>query len=384
MKQLFPPEIIEYSAESHFSKRNKSTSIIYIAVMLFIAAIIAILPVVKVEITTQSRGIVKSAIENNQLQAVIYGEIEDVFLYENKNVEIGDTLMIISTKKLKEQKESYKRNLLENNAYQRDIKSILSYRPELIRTPKYNSEYNEYCTQLKEQQLQTELLLHEKKVSDQLYEKRVEPEMDHIQIVNRYNLSVKREKLIHDQFHKRWQAELSQLEIENRNLVSNIEQLSSEQKQYIITAPISGTIIQYAGLTKGNFIGPNQVIAQISPTTNLLVECYVSPSDIGYLSIGTSARFQFDAYNYNQWGLASGEIQEVSSDLIAINDQLAFKVRCSLNNTHLQLKNNYKGQLKKGMTLTCRFNLTERSLSQLLFDKVDNWLNPKLVNTDVY
>jgi HlyD family secretion protein len=128
MKQLFPPEIIEYSAESHFSKRNKSTSIIYIAVMLFIAAIIAILPVVKVEITTQSRGIVKSAIENNQLQAVVYGEIEDVFLYENKDVGNWRYIDDYQHKKLKEQKESYKRNLLEKQRIPKRYQSILSYR----------------------------------------------------------------------------------------------------------------------------------------------------------------------------------------------------------------------------------------------------------------
>ena len=90
------------------------------------------------------------------------------------------------------------------------------------------------------------------------------------------------------------------------------------------------------------------------------------------------ARFQLDAFNYNQWGLVKGKIEEISSDLIAVNDQPVFKIRCSLENEFLLLKNGYKGNLKKGMTLTGRFSLTERTLWQMLFDKVDNWLNPKL------
>jgi multidrug resistance efflux pump len=380
MKQLFPPEIIEYTAESHFARHGKATGIIYVTVLLALVACIAVTPFIKVDVTTQSRGIVKSFIENNQLQAAVYGEIEAVNLAENKNVTVGDTLVVISTHKLQEQKESYQRNLAENSAFKEDIKAILIYRPDKLVTPKYMSEYNEYNTQLKEQQLQTEMLLHEKEVSDQLYEKKVETEMEHLKAVNSYNISVRREKLIHDQFHKKWQAEYSRLEIENRDLGSTISQLSTDQQQYVITAPISGTIIQYAGLLKGNFIVPNQVIAQISPTSDLLVECYVSPADIGYLQIGTRARFQFDAFNYNQWGLADGKIVEISSDLISVNEQPVFKIRCTLEDEYLQLKNKYKGQLKKGMTLTGRFTLTERTLSQLLFDKVDNWLNPKLVN----
>jgi hypothetical protein len=34
MKQLFPPEIIEYTAESHFARHGKATGIIYVTVLL--------------------------------------------------------------------------------------------------------------------------------------------------------------------------------------------------------------------------------------------------------------------------------------------------------------------------------------------------------------
>jgi HlyD family secretion protein len=30
------------------------------------------------------------------------------------------------------------------------------------------------------------------------------------------------------------------------------------------------------------------------------------------------------------------------------------------------------------MSLTARFNVTERTLFQLLYDKVDDWLNPRI------
>ena len=42
------------------------------------------------------------------------------------------------------------------------------------------------------------------------------------------------------------------------------------------------------------------------------------------------------------------------------------------------LQSGYKGKISKGMTFTARFYLVERTLWQLLFDRVDDWFNPNL------
>jgi HlyD family secretion protein len=42
----------------------------------------------------------------------------------------------------------------------------------------------------------------------------------------------------------------------------------------------------------------------------------------------------------------------------------------------LKLKNGYKREIGKGMTLNARFEITERTLYELLYDKMDDWLNP--------
>jgi HlyD family secretion protein len=123
---------------------------------------------------------------------------------------------------------------------------------------------------------------------------------------------------------------------------------------------------------------PNQQIARISPDDDLVVECYVSPSNIGLISSDMKVTFQFHSFNYNQWGTGSGRVTQISGNVININEKPFFKVRCSLEQNSLSLKNGYKGILKKGMTLTGRFILIRRSLFQLLYDKTDNWLNPKI------
>lgn len=110
-----------------------------------------------------------------------------------------------------------------------------------------------------------------------------------------------------------------------------------------------------------------------------MAEHLVAPQDIGYLQKEMPVLFQVDAYNYNQWGLATGNIIDISNEIHVINGAPFFKVRCSLNEEELSLKNGYSGKLKKGLTTTARFKVTKRTLAQLLFDKADDWLNPKLI-----
>ena len=142
---------------------------------------------------------------------------------------------------------------------------------------------------------------------------------------------------------------------------------------------MSGSLLQVAGFQKGNFISPAQTLAYISSNNMLLAECYISPSDIGYIRQNQSATFQFDAFNYNDWGIVQGKVSQVLHDVVLIDQKPMFRVRCTLDKNSLQLKNGYRGNIQKGLTFTARFKLNRRSLWQLLFDKVDNWLNPKII-----
>jgi HlyD family secretion protein len=64
------------------------------------------------------------------------------------------------------------------------------------------------------------------------------------------------------------------------------------------------------------------------------------------------------------------------NDIQIVDGKPVFKVKCSLDLEYLELKNGYKGYLKKGMTLQAHFIVTQRTLWQLLYDKIDDWMNP--------
>ena len=109
---------------------------------------------------------------------------------------------------------------------------------------------------------------------------------------------------------------------------------------------------------------------------DLIVECYVTPSELGFLRLNDVVNFQIDAFPHHQWGLASGKILHINYDLTVVRNTPMFKVICSLNETSLFLSTNICGNLRKGMTLAARFSLAKRTLFQLMFDEIDDLHQP--------
>ncbi|GHT40368.1 hypothetical protein AGMMS49965_08530 [Bacteroidia bacterium] len=376
---LFPPEIIDDTTEALFVKRSIRSNAIYLVVVFAVAATLAALPFIYVQVSTQARGTIRTPNENNPLQTSVYGEVTDIRIAENAEVLRGDTLLVLNSASVQVQAAIAAEKVRENLTFVRDIQSLLTGNFSALKTPKYLNESNLYNTSLDELQTKIEYLKNELDMTEKLYTKNVNSKSEYLQYKNNYDAAVRQHANQREQFFNRWQSEKTNYELEIRSLQADVQRLDDEQTKYVLKAPASGAVIQFSGIRKGNFIAPGQTLGYISDAGDLLVECYVSPTDIGYISENQPVAFQLDAFNYNQWGLAHGKIREISKDIILMNEQPVFRVRCSLDTPYLQLKNGYKGNLKKGMTLTGRFYLTDRSLWQLLFDKVDNWVNPKIV-----
>ncbi|GAB6121172.1 HlyD family secretion protein [Dysgonomonas termitidis] len=379
MKQLFPVGIMENTVQIHWTKRHSKSKIIYFIIIVSLIAVLVSLPFVYVDVSTQSRGIIRTPEENNSIQSAIYAEVIQTIIYENKQVAKGDTLIWLRTDELDEQINRLLEKQIENSLFIHDIDRLVNGSFSAV-TPKYQTEVAQYRAKLAEQDIALSQVQNEYVISKELYEKGVEAKYDYQQTESRYKTAESQKALVKQQQINSWQAEKTRLEYENKDLNSQLLQLQKRKTQYVITAPVSGTVVQYNGIQAGNFQPSGQVIAKITTADSLMTECYISPVDIGYISKGQKVQIQADAYNYQQWGLLSGEVTEVLPDIVEMNNQPYFRVRCAINRNYLELPNGYKGYMKKGMNVTGRFYLTRRSLAQLLFDEIDNWMNPKIKN----
>jgi len=373
---LLPYQVSQNLSAFYLSKQ-KNGNIIYIMVLLAFTLGVAALPFINIAITFQSRGQIRPVVESNTIVSSLSAQIKKVNLIENQIVQKGATLLELNTDKIEEQIKLNQVKLVETKSFIADLTELTQSKYNCkVNTLVYKKELHEYREQIQGLKIKETHFNRELKTSNNLFKKGVIAKTENLKAQYDYNLVNSESINFKNNQLSKWQNALQQYVQDTVNIISQIQQLQEDKKQYIITAPISGTIKNYSGIKAGNFVIPNQTLAEISPNDNLIVECYVSPKDIGYLKENMGVNFQIDAYNYNQWGLATGTVTEIFHDVTIINEQPVFRVRCKLVTQKMQLQSGFVGQFKKGMTLTGRFKVTERTLWQLLYDKMDDWLNP--------
>ena len=359
--------------------KNKTKRIsIYLVVVLAIAIFMALLPVIKVDISSQSRGIIRSKTDNVPVTSAVSGKIVAIQLKNNLLVQKGDTLLTISKENLETEKQLNDTIYTTNETILQDLEMVLKGNSNL-KTALIREEYYKFATQKAELQskvAQTQINYNRYKT---LFDKGVVAKAE----FEKYQFELQFAKQALNSFVKQqmanWQNKKNELELQLKNITGSNNKLSIEAQNYVLIAPITGTIENFNGVQVGSILTASQPIAHISPMDNLVVESTVSPNDIGLIKLNQKVKFQLDAFNYNQWGLLSGKVIDVDKNITLQENQAFFKVRCALDSKELKLKSGYKTQISKGMTLTTRYIITRRSLFDLLFDKVDDWLNPKQI-----
>jgi HlyD family secretion protein len=369
-------ENVTHTVENLWAKTRVNTRSIYLVVVILIIGFLCALPHIFVDISSQSRGIVRSSYENVPITNMVASRLLSVHFQANQQVNRGDTLFVLDPSILQTEIQLTLGTLQKNQQELADVTRALQGKDLSFGRSLMQADYAQFQAQLQElggkvHQAETTL-----KRNQLLFDADVIPPMEyeqHVQVLaelkDQFNLVTKKQA-------NQWERIRAELEVSKRAQETHLKKLSLEQKHYVITAPISGTIVNYKGYAAGTFVNNAHVIAEISPDQKLLVECLVATQDIGLVHASQRVRFQMDAYNYNYWGFVEGEVVDIDTHVSQQNDQLFVKVRCKLNRMHLKLKNGYRAGIRKGMTLSAHFIVTRRSLYQLLFDHVDAWLNP--------
>ena len=380
MNPVFPPEIIKTSVENHFSQFSNRSKLVYLMVLLFFIGAVVSLFFIKAEITVQSRGILRASSEPVPLISPVVAKVIKVALNENDFIKKGDTIMWLDCERVDERISHLKNLIHDNEFYLSDLDKMLEYKYSGLETNLFQSTHEQYRQKLAEYDLNIALRKKLCSRAKTLFNKKVIPFVEMEETQFELDKMIEERKNYVRASRNEWENWMVTYRLENKEYKNEILNLQNEKRNYMIIAPISGHIVNFSGIQSGGFVTTGESLASISPDEKIIAENLVPPKDIGYLKNGMPVVFQIDAYNYNQWGLASGEITEISDEVYLVNNQPFFRVRSSLNQSYLTLKNGYEGKLKKGLTTTARFRITKRTLAQMLFDKTDDWLNPKIIS----
>ena len=375
-----PFSSVESGMEQFFARFGVIGQKIYWLLLLTFVIVIILLPVIKVTVSTQAAGMLRSSLSNNVVTSSEGGRIIELKVEENQFVEAGDTLLLLENSHLYEKLAVTEDRIVDYQKYLKDLRGLLdsSHTGGMLRP----------CTEL----FRAELLQFQQRLVDlNLTIKHRERSYNRMRSLMESGavavLQVEKEqfaleqaqqaKAIYiDQKRNSWQEKLRDYTFQVSTLRSDRRLLEKELEKFCITAPVSGQFIELAPIIPGNFLPRSSEIGRISYGDDLIVEAFINPRDIGWIHTGMQAKFRVDAFDHHQWGMVSGKVRSISGDALSTSSGPVFKVICSLDQDYLSLSNGYRCNLKRGMTVVAGFEITRRSILQLLYDNHNDWLNP--------
>ncbi|EAZ91259.1 HlyD family efflux transporter periplasmic adaptor subunit [Crocosphaera chwakensis] len=167
------------------------------------------------------------------------------------------------------------------------------------------------------------------------------------------------------------EVEMTQLQgkiTENKNLL--IAAQSKLQYKYL-KAPISGTILSLDLKNTGEVVEAGKTVAEIAPhNVPLVVSAVLPDEEAGFVDIGMPAQVKLDAYPYQDYGVITGQVTDISADAES-DEKLGeiYRVEIELERDHI-LKNQEMISFKPGQTVTADIIIRRRRIIDVVLDPI--------------
>jgi membrane fusion protein, peptide pheromone/bacteriocin exporter len=352
------------------------SQVIYLICICLVVAILVSLPLVKIPVSVTGQGIIRPEEERTEIVPSVSGVVEEIWVSEGLSLIESEPILKIRSK---EPAGSMKGDLEELQEVQEnidDIKMLLAIPMKLPRGKRYMQEYEAYSSKLSYLNTLYQKANKECDRNEGLFQHELisEKQFD--------DLCFEREKTFRDMESFRsealrlWQEAHNDYLQRKRILETRVRQLEERIHLTTIYAPVSGNLVDMKAIYPGTSVSAGEVIGIVSPDSKLIGEFYLEPKDIAFIHEGQAVRLRLYSFPSQEWGMPAGKIYEISDDFILIDQRPAYRVKCHIDGTGIQLKNGFTGNLKKGMTFQAHCMVAHRSIFQLLWDKTDRWLNP--------
>jgi hemolysin D len=168
------------------------------------------------------------------------------------------------------------------------------------------------------------------------------------------------------------QGQLSTLNSEIHQTKTQIQDLTYQILQRTIRAPAKGTLFQMPIKTIKDYVQPDQLIAQLAPAgSSLLLKAQIPTQDSGSLKVGLPVKLKFDAYQFQRYGIISGQLIKISPSSRILQtpqgQQEVFDLDIVLNETAVQGRGKQIA-LKAGQTASAEVIVRQRRVIDFLMD----------------
>ena len=366
----------------NFNNLYGKTNSLYIIIITFIFFFIAALPFIHTDISIKSSGITRPENERTEVKPIITGIIDTIYLKEGDMVNKDAVILRLKDPNTRGKLIMNNFEISQCEQFIHDLTILTSTNDlefgaiEKLNAPLYKQQLAKFTHQKQDLDASLNKAKKELDINTPLAKDKIISGKEFYDIqINYQKLQSSYKAFIQEQLST-WQQDLARYKLELSQYKQNLIVVNTDATYYLVKAPISGIIQGINTRYQGGLLQANETLCTISPEGNLIGECYVPTRDIGLLKVGQPVRYQMEAFDYNYFGVLTGKIATIDNDFTVINNTPVFKVRCSFDSTQLHLKNGFTGTLKKGLNFQARFIVARRSLWQLLYDKLDDWLNP--------
>ena len=379
---IFPYLLVKQSSVTYLPQIKSSSYVLYLIIVLGVIGAIAALPLIYLNISVKTTGITRPITERTEVKPVISGIIENIFYKEGDKVFKDAVILRIKDPNTQSRRvlNNYETN--QDNQFISDLQLLTATTTftettlQQLHSPLYREQLNKFIHQKEEQEILLNKANKEVEMNTPLAKDKIISAKEFYDIQNNEQHVQSTYKSFIREQQTQWQQDLARCRLELSQYQQQTQQINSDATYYEVKAPTAGVIQGINSRYAGGYLQSNETVCTISPEGSLIGECYVQSKDVGLLKIGQSGRYQIEAYDYNYFGVLTGKIISIDNDFTMVNNTPVIKVRCNFDSSRLFLKNGYIGHLQKGLNFQANFIVARRSLWQLLYDKLDNWLNP--------
>jgi HlyD family secretion protein len=349
---------------------------IFILLSLIFITSLVLLPLIRVNVSVSGSGIIRPLQERTQVMSSCTGIVDSVFVSEGDRIQQSAPLLRVRSLQSGENLNGLQEELSETLEYSGDLEGLIAGPSYIPVSTKYARERDEYLQRVDYLYLIVNKAEKELSRYENLFREGMISAKEYDDLV--FAAEKAREEL--ENYRSRtlneWQNEYMIMESRLRKLRVQIRNTEEEVRRNTIFAPTGGNLVEFAGIYPGSAIQSGSVVGILSPDTGLIGEFFLSSENIAYIWEGQNVNLHLDAFTAREWGMVTGKVFEISKDFILVNNRPVYRIKCSLNNTDVRLRNGYTVSIRKGMTFRARCMVNKRSLFQLLYDRAEKWLYP--------
>jgi multidrug resistance efflux pump len=280
---------------------------------LFMIVIGAILVFGYMENTVSGRGVFEG-FQEYQLKSSVESRITEVVKNEGEQVKKGEVLLRLNDRDLREEIELLKNQIEE-------LKSEIAVSEAELAIKQHDPLPKEYrhsiiAFQTAEQRCQKSAL--EQEMFQKLYDRKVvsllqlqEKQLNHLTNLNELKSARKDYMILKNGLAKKIIAkaanELGLLKTRLANKQSQLKLLSEHLSDFVFAAPEDG-IIRYIPPKPGAYVEPGNVLVRVASTDRKKFTVYIDEKQIFRIQEGQPVRISSSQYNYLEYGYFEGKV----------------------------------------------------------------------------